>query len=229
MSNFIKSSIGQKVIVSATGAFLMFFVVVHLSINMTLILDDSGELFNIAAHFMATNPIIKIVEPILGIGFAVHIILAIWLTWKNYKARPIRYATQNNSESNSWASRNMFILGGLILAFLVLHLFHFFVKVKFTGDPLYTDIEINGEIMKNSYLLVSGVLKTSWTYCIIYSIAGILLGLHLSHGFWSAFQSMGLSNKVWEGRLKTVALIFATAIGAGFVIIPVYFMVFFLI
>jgi succinate dehydrogenase / fumarate reductase cytochrome b subunit len=117
----------------------------------------------------------------------------------------------------------MFILGGLIATFLVMHLFHFFVKMKFTGDPLFTDVVIDGENMKNGYLLVSTLFKTSLIYSIIYIIGAIFLGLHLFHGFWSAFQSLGMSNNHWLPRLKTVALVFAVVIGTGFSIIPLYF------
>ena len=76
MSNFLTSSIGKKIILSLSGLFLIAFLCVHLALNLLLIVDNSGELFNIGAHFMATNPIIKIVEPILAIGFIIHIILA---------------------------------------------------------------------------------------------------------------------------------------------------------
>ena len=75
MSNFLTSSIGKKIILSLSGLFLIAFLCVHLALNLLLIVDNSGELFNIGAHFMATNPIIKIVEPILAIGFIIHIIL----------------------------------------------------------------------------------------------------------------------------------------------------------
>ena len=74
MSNFLTSSIGKKIILSLSGLFLIAFLCVHLALNLLLIVDNSGDLFNIGAHFMATNPIIKIVEPILAIGFIIHII-----------------------------------------------------------------------------------------------------------------------------------------------------------
>ena len=83
MSNFLTSSIGKKIILSLSGLFLIAFLCVHLALNLLLIVDNSGELFNIGAHFMATNPIIKIVEPILAIGFIIHIILASILTLQN--------------------------------------------------------------------------------------------------------------------------------------------------
>ena len=97
MSNFLSSSIGKKVIMSLSGLFLIAFLCVHLTLNLFLIFDNSGELFNHGANFMATNPVIKIVEPILAIGFIIHIIWASILTLQNQKARPIKYAQRNQS------------------------------------------------------------------------------------------------------------------------------------
>ena len=90
MSNFLTSSIGKKIILSLSGLFLIAFLCVHLALNLLLIVDNSGELFNIGAHFMATNPIIKIVEPILAIGFIIHIILASILTLQVRSSQTIR-------------------------------------------------------------------------------------------------------------------------------------------
>jgi succinate dehydrogenase / fumarate reductase cytochrome b subunit len=221
--SLLKSSIGKKLIVALSGLFLMSFLVVHLLVNLMLIIDDTGVLFNKAAHFMATNPAIRIVEPLLALGFGVHIVYTLILTIQNMRSRPVRYAKSGSADEVSWASRNMFILGGLIATFLVMHLFHFFIKMKFTGDPLFTDVVIDGENMKNGYLLVSTLFKTSLFYSIIYVIGAIFLGLHLVHGFWSAFQSIGFANKNWLPRLKTVALIFAVIMATGFSIIPLYF------
>ena len=226
--NLFSSSIGKKVIVAVSGAFLMSFLIVHLAINLTLIIDDTGILFNSAAHFMATNPIIKIVEPMLALGFAIHILYTIILTVQNMRSRPVKYAQQDLSGASSWASRNMFILGGLVLTFLIMHLFHFFIKMKYTSDPLLNvEVLIDGALVKNGYLLVSTFFKEFLVYSIIYVVGAIFLGLHLVHGFWSAFQSLGLCNKIWLSRLQTVAVVFAVIIALGFSIIPIYFIIFF--
>ena len=128
MSNFLTSSIGKKIILSLSGLFLIAFLCVHLALNLLLIVDNSGELFNIGAHFMATNPIIKIVEPILAIGFIIHIILASILTLQNRGARPIKYDLRRQSGNCTWSSRNMYILGGLVLIFLFVHLWNFWLE-----------------------------------------------------------------------------------------------------
>ena len=224
MSSFFTSSVGKKMILSLSGVFLILFLCVHLMANMTLILDNSGDMFNVVSHFMATNLIIKIVEPILGLGFALHILLASWLTLQNRCARPIRYNRSEQSGNAGWTSRNMFILGGLILVFLGIHLYNFWWKIKFAGDPLLAEVSIDGVMMENSYALVTGLFKSSVIYGVIYILGGIFLGLHLTHGFWSAFQSIGLSNRIWRKRLEFLGYLFAFIMAAGFSIIPLYFM-----
>ena len=222
MSNFLSSSIGKKVIMSLSGLFLIGFLCVHLTLNLFLIFDNSGELFNHGANFMATNPVIKIVEPILAIGFIIHIIWASILTLQNQKARPIKYAQRNQSQNATWASRNMYILGGLVLVFLVIHIYNFWWNIKVTGN--LEAVVVDGVEMENTYLLVSSLFKSSIVYCGLYIAGAILLGLHLTHGFWSAFQSIGFSNDIWRKRLSALGYIFAVIIAVGFSIIPLYFM-----
>lgn len=224
MSNFLTSSIGKKVIMSLSGLFLISFLCVHLALNLLLIFDNSGELFNQGAHFMATNPIIKIVEPILALGFIIHIIWATVLTLQNQKARPVGYDKNSQCVNATWASRNMFILGGMVLVFLVIHLYNFWWNIKFPslGTPLSTIMVGNVE-MEDAYTLVASLFKSSIIYCLIYIVGAILVGLHLTHGFWSAFQSIGFCNDIWKKRLECVAYFFAIVLAVGFSIIPLYF------
>jgi succinate dehydrogenase / fumarate reductase cytochrome b subunit len=223
MSNFLTSSIGKKFFMSITGFFLMSFLVVHLSMNMLLIFDDSGELFNKGAHFMGTNPIIKIVEPVLAIGFILHILYGIYTWFGNFTARPVKYQKVNQSKASTWASRNMIILGALISIFLVLHLMNFWWKIKFAGDPSLAPLMVGGVEMENAYALVSGLFKTSLVYDLLYIAGAVFLGLHLTHGFWSAFQTIGWSNDIWRKRIEVVATVYAYIIAIGFSIIPLYF------
>lgn len=224
MSNFLTSSIGKKVIMSLSGLFLILFLCVHLSLNLLLIFDNSGSLFNQGAHFMATNPLIKIIEPILAIGFVVHIIMASILTLQNRRARPVKYARRNQSQNATWASRNMFILGAMILIFIVIHLYNFWWNIKFPslGTPLQP-ITVNGVEMDDTYALVAGLFKSDVLYCLVYILGAVFLGLHLTHGFWSSFQSIGFSNDIWRKRLEIVAYFVAIVFTAGFSIIPLYF------
>ncbi|MFA6400149.1 MAG: succinate dehydrogenase cytochrome b subunit [Salinivirgaceae bacterium] len=224
MSNFVSSSIGKKFFMSITGFFLMMFLSVHLTVNLLLIFDDTGVLFNQGAHFMATNPIIKIVEPLLAIGFLMHMIYAGYLTLMNQKARPVGYNKVDQSEASTWPSRNMFVLGTLITIFLVLHIMNFYWKLKVTENP-HPAVLIGGIEMEDTYSLVGGLFKNSLFYNLVYIAGAVFLGIHLTHGFWSAFQTMGWSGNIWRKRIELVGKIFAVLIAVGFSIIPLYFII----
>lgn len=224
MSKFIFASIGKKFIISVSGIFLMAFILVHLAVNLLLIFDDTGELFNLGAHFMTTNPVIRIVEPLLGLGFMIHILWTLAITFHNWRARPVKYNKQNTAVSSSWASRNMLILGSLITIFLVIHIINFFWVIKFNPHTL-PNVIIGGEEIEDTYTLVADLLKSSVLYCIFYILGGVMLGLHLTHGFWSSFQTLGLNNKNWMKRLEWIAHIYAIIVAVGFSVIPLYFMI----
>lgn len=224
MSKFLSASIGRKFLMSVTGIFLMLFIAVHLTINLLLIFDDSGELFNKGAHFMATNPAVKIMEPILGLGFLIHIIWSFIISYQNWRARPVKYKKQDLSNASSWSSRNMLILGALVLVFLVVHLINFYWVIKFAPETMQT-ATIGGIQMEDTYTLVASLFKSSILYDAIYVLGGILLGLHLTHGFWSAFHTLGLNNKNWQNRLQWVARVYAVVVAVGFSIIPLYFLI----
>lgn len=225
MSSFLNASIGRKVFMSLTGLFLIVFLCVHLTVNLFLTFDDTGNLFNVAAHFMATNPFIRIMEPILALGFIIHIIWSGWITLVNMNARPQGYAVGDKVVSWWAPSKNMFILGSLILIFLVIHIMDFWVKMRFTGDPLLdkaTGLEAG---VHNSYALVSYLFINNRIYDVLYIIGSLLLGFHISHGFWSAFQTIGINNIVWMKRLKNISLFFGYLFAIGFAAIPLYFII----
>ncbi|MGF7137869.1 succinate dehydrogenase cytochrome b subunit [Roseimarinus sediminis] len=223
--SFLSASIGRKFLMSITGLFLVSFIVIHLSINLLLIFDDSGELFNVAAHFMATNALIKVMEPVLALGFIIHIIWSLMISVQNMKARPIGYNKSSQRANSTWASRNMLILGALILVFLGLHIYDFWWKIKVSGSPLLEMSTGLEEGVHNTYALVSTLFMESTLYNLIYIAGGILLGLHITHGFWSAFQTIGLSNDIWRKRLYVLANIIGWIFAIGFSVIPIYFMI----
>ena len=224
MSSFISASIGRKFLMSITGLFLISFLCIHLTLNLFLTFDDSGQLFNLAAHFMATNPLIRIMEPILAIGFVVHIIWSGWITLENMRARPQKYAYGDQLLKWWEPAKNMFILGAMILIFLVIHITNFYIKMKWSGDPLLKEVIVGGVEMHNAYALVSN-LFLSRAYDLLYIAGGILVGLHISHGFWSAFQTIGFTNQIWLKRLKFLAVAVGILFAAGFSYIPIYFMI----
>ena len=231
MSNFFSSSIGEKFIMSITGLFLILFFFFYLTVNSMIVFDDTGALFNQAAHFMATDPLIGVIEPVLAIGLIAHFVFASIITFKNQQKRDInypglgRYKKYDGSAASTWTSRNMYILGALILIFLVIHLINFFWKMKYTGHPLLeTPTGLEGD-MENAYHLVT-TRFIEWKWLVAIYVAGaIALGLHLHHGVWSAFQSLGWSNRKWRRNWNGIGYLLAIVFAVGFAFIPLYVMI----
>lgn len=224
MKGFLNSSIGKKLIMSLSGLFLIVFLVVHVSLNLTMLLDPvNGEVYNRAANFMGTNPIMKVMEPILALGFLVHILYGFIVQFNNWSARgENKYAVVNQKESSTWSSRNMIWLGVFVFAFLVVHVINFYAKIKFTGVP---ETHVGGVEMHDTFNLVTGLFEM-WWYDLIYIIGFVALGLHLRHAFWSAFQTIGINNKIWRKRLEAIGNIYTLLVVIGFTIIPLYFLIF---
>lgn len=220
MTSFLNSSIGKKFLMSLSGLFLISFLLVHLIVNSMILFDSTGVLFNNAAHFMATNPIIRVVEPVLAIGFILHIIYAGILTLKNQWARPVGYAKEQAGNSSTWASRNMFVLGSLVLIFLVIHIADFFWKIRFTGSDLLEGSGVEG--VENTYKLVTSLFIEWWWIDVFYVFGAIILGLHLTHAFWAAFQTLGLSDIRWRKRLNVAGWVYTIIVAGGFAIIPLW-------
>ena len=203
------TSIARKIIMSLLGLFLVVFLAVHLGVNL-LLLSIDPDLFNAASHFMATNPVIQVMQYVLALGFILHIILGIVLTLENNSARPKGYAKNNSAVNSSLESRTMIYTGLLILLFLIIHMRNFFYVIKFGQVPTGGD-----------YVLVTDFFGI-WYYTVLYVVAFILLGLHLNHGFQSAFQSIGLNNKTWTPILKITGTIYSVVIAGGFSLIALY-------
>lgn len=219
MSNFFTSSIGKKLIMSAAGFFLAIFLLVHLGINLTLVFSDSTEIFNIAAHFMATCVLIKIMEIVLFGGLILHMIYGVVLWIQNLIARPIGYAKTNHSQT-SFFSKYMIHTAAVIGVFLVIHMMDFYFKVKIfhsVGTTLIDGKEYHdlGQVVIAKFHSV--------IYVIIYIISMIVLGFHLHHAFQSAFQTYGLEHKTYGPIIKSIGTIYSIVIALGFILIPVYF------
>ncbi len=219
MSNLFCSSIGKKLLMSISGLFLIIFLIVHLSINLLLLVPDGGVSFNLAANFMAL-PVIKYgLQPVLALGFVVHIIYGAMLTAQNNKARGnSKYSSGNNTKDVMWASKNMLVLGITILAFLGIHIVDFWVPLQITHGA--HQVTIAGVEMHDTYSLVSEALQNPIKVA-LYVIGSLGLALHLTHGFWSAFQTLGASNNIWRKRWTILGIIFAWVVGVSFCMIAV--------
>ena len=208
LKGFFNSSVARKFWMAITGVFLVVFLVVHLTVNLFLFI--SPELFNEASHFMATNPLIQVMQYVLAAGFIVHMMMGMKLTIQNRAARPVGYAYENAGASSSWASRNMIVTGGLIGVFLIIHMRHFFYEIKFTDN------------VTDDYILVTSLFSI-WYFTLLYVLAFVGLGIHLNHGFQSVFQSVGWKNSKWKGIMQIVGTLYSLFIALGFASIAIYF------
>ncbi len=219
MSTIFGSSVGKKLLMSLSGLFLVTFLIIHLSINLLLLVPDGGQMFNVAAAFMGM-PLIKYgLQPVLFGGFIIHIIYAAILTAENNKARgKDSYASGNKTKDVMWASKNMFVLGLTVTAVLVVHLIDYWVPLQITHNV--QSITINGVEMHNTYALVNETFSQPWRV-IVYIIGFLGLTIHLTHGFWSAFQTLGMSNNIWRKRWTVIGIAFAWIVGLGFSMIAI--------
>ncbi len=214
-SGFLSSSIGKKVVMGATGLFLVSFLVIHCFLNSLIFVNDSGALFNEGAHFMATNWLIRAMEVVLMLGIILHIVQALVLTLENKKARPVAYAKIDGAANSSWYSRSMGLLGTLLLIFLIIHLAHFWVKSRFTGLPI--DEETGHD---NLFIIMQKTFENLWVV-VLYCISMISLAYHLMHGFQSAFQTLGLNHKKYTPLIKTIGLWFSIIVPIIFAAMPI--------
>jgi succinate dehydrogenase / fumarate reductase, cytochrome b subunit len=216
MSTLFSSSVGKKLIMSLAGLFLIIFLLLHLGINLLVLLDDP-ETFNKAAHFMGSNPLIRIMEYVLFGGFLLHMIYGMILSLLNWLARPIRYKKANYSQT-SFFSKYMFHTSVVIAAFLVLHLLDFWVKARFLDKV--PDVIYEGEHYHDMATLVITRFKIAWVV-IAYVVTLLGLGFHLHHGFQSAFQTLGLNHPVYTPVIKGAGLLYTIVVTLGFIAIPV--------
>ena len=226
------SSIGKKFIQAVSGAFLIVFLLLHATINFFSVIDSftgkfcavaaddklfsAGDgLFKLGCDFMST-PVISIMVPVLALGFLVHIVYGCWLTFQNVRARGgfKRYEVSSKAAADSWSARNMFVLGIVILGIIFFHLFHFWAKMQMP-ELLHV-----GTFENNPYLLLTTVLG-KWWILVIYLIWFAAVWLHLIHGFWSMFQTVGWDGSVWFKRVKVIGIIFASLICLMFVTVGI--------
>ncbi len=213
-SALLKSSIAKKVAMALSGLFLITFLALHFFINMTSVF--SSETFNTMSHFMGYNPLIQFVmQPILVAGVVFHFVMGFILELKNRSARPVAYVKYNGAANASWASRNMIISGIVVLAFLGLHMYDFWV-----AEMNYKYIAVNA-INETRYYeeLVHKFVSPVRTG--LYSIAFLLLSVHLWHGFTSSLQSIGFDNKIGKS-LHTICYAFAIIVPFGFIFIALF-------
>ena len=212
-----QTTLVKKIFMALTGLFLSFFLIIHLGGNLQLLLPEpvAHSQFNNYSHLLSGNPLIKIVSYVLYFSLLYHIYDALILTLGNRKATNSSYGKDTRGAVSNWASRNMGILGSIILIFLIIHFKDYWYQYKFGELPLDTAGN------KDIYLIVMESFKVLW-YVVLYVVAFIALGFHLMHGVKSAVRTLGLYNQRYIQWVRNLGIAFSFIISLGFTIIPIF-------
>ena len=222
------SSVGRKFIMALTGAALVLFITFHCVMNSVAIFWPSA--YNVICEFLGANWYALVATMGLAALFVIHIIYAFWLTIQNRKARGAdRYAVTARPKGVEWSSQNMLVLGIVVVAFLALHLYHFWAKMQLVE---ITSHSINGwhqyegaSVPPTAGTLFIQEVFSQWWVLVTYLIGFAALWLHMTHGFWSMFQSIGWDSTVWIPRLKKISNWWTTIVVGLFAIQAVVFYV----
>ncbi|MCB0275456.1 MAG: succinate dehydrogenase cytochrome b subunit [Calditrichaeota bacterium] len=216
VSNAFRSTIVKKILMSLTGLGLVIFVLGHLIGNLSLLFGP--EPFNLYSHkLMSLGPLLWVIEIGLVAFFLIHAWNGISVSRHNRRSRPVRYAKTGDAggpSKKSLSSVSMIFTGIILLVFLVIHV------ATFKYGAYYTTV-IDGVEMRDLYKLVYQKFHDP-LYVFGYTGVMILLGFHLRHGFWSAFQSLGTNHPRYSGPIYTIGVVLAIVLAIGFIAIPLY-------
>ena len=205
ITSTLGSSIGKKLMMAITGFSFCGFLAAHLAGNLTIY--GGKDAFNsYAEHLHSLGPLLTVAELVLLTFFLVHVITGVTLFLQNLKARPTRYAVNKCAGGRTFGSATMPYTGALLLAFIVFHLlnFHFVDKSDTTIFHIVSDAFSN-----------TG-------YVVVYILAMVVAAIHVSHGFWSAFQTLGANHPKYMPLIRILGIGFAVVIGVGFGFLPIY-------
>ena len=205
LTDTLWTSVGKKLMMAVTGLFFCVFLVLHLAGNLTIYMGKDA--FNsYAEHLHSLGPLLTLAEWGLLIFAVIHISTGLLLFYQNFKARPERYAVNKQAGGRTLGSATMPYTGVILLLFVIYHLFNFHFV-----DKTHTTIF---QIVSNAFAQPS--------YVLIYTFAMIIAAVHVSHGFWSAFQTLGANHPKYTPFLRALSLVFSLIVGIGFGFIPVY-------
>src|SRR6201996_5382557 len=207
--SFWGSTIGKKIVMAVTGILMFAFVIGHLLGNLQ-VYEGPAKLNAYGAFLHSIGELLWPVRAILLTAIVLHIIATVQLGLRNKRARPIGYSVKK-AIASSYASRTMYWSGPIVLAFIIFHLLHLTAGYVHPGAAY-----IEGDVYHN---VVSGFQV--WWVSLSYIVAISLLGLHLRHGLWSMFQSLGIHQPLHTAALKQAALIIALLIVLGYISIPI--------
>ena len=218
----INSSVGRKVVMSITGASLVLFLLFHASMNLVAIISEEG--YNMICEFLGANWYALVATAGLAGLVVLHILYAFILTVQNYRARGSqRYAVSANQKDVSWASKNMLVLGVIVVLGIGLHLFNFWYKMQF-AEILHmagvADVDIANAT--NGVYWIKETFANP-IYVGFYLVWLAAIWFHLTHGVWSALHSLGLNNGIWMKRVKCISNIVSTLVVLMFAVVVVYY------
>ncbi len=205
------SSVGKKVVMSVSGIALILFLTFHAAMNVVVLFSEDA--YNGVCEFLGSNWYAVAGTLALAFLVALHFVYAFILTLQNRKARGNnRYAVTSRPEKVEWASQNMFVLGVIVILGLLLHLYNFWANMMFAELS-----GIEGDLMPTDG---SGYIAQTFgcpVYAVIYIVWLVALWFHLTHGFWSAFQTLGINGKIWFNRWKVIGSVYVTIVVLAFV------------
>lgn len=215
------SSIGRKVVMSVTGIALILFLTFHACMNVVALVSD--EAYNTVCEMLGANWYAVAATAGLAALVVLHFVYALILTLQNRKARGTsRYAVTSKPDKVEWASQNMFVLGLIIVLGIVLHLYHFWYNMMFA------------ELVNDGYAFANGLEASNGFGMILYTFANPVntmlylvwfaaIWFHMTHGFWSAMQTLGWSGKTWFERWRCIGNAYVTVVMLMFAAVAIYF------
>jgi len=224
MANLFCSSIGKKLVMSLSGLFLILFLLFHMSMNLVALISEPA--YNMVCEFLGANWYAVAGTMVLAAGAIIHILYAFVLFLSNRKARGgDAYAVTVRPKNVEWASQNMLVLGIVMGSFLILHLYHFWAKMQLVELQHIAGAQVDMTYAQDGVYWIKQTFQNP-VNVILYVVALVALWFHLTHGFWSALQTLGWNNLKWITRLQKISNVVATVICLGFAsIVIVYYIV----
>ena len=217
MISYFNSTIFRKTLAGLSGFFLVLFLLGHLLGNLQLFIpgEDGQKQFNEYALFMTTNPAVKILSALTYSSIILHTVLTLFLAFQSSNARDIKYLQSSGNANSTWGSKNMAVLGTLILVFIVIHMKSFWYEMHFGV------IGLDPWGNKDLHSVTVTAFNELW-YVLFYVLSMVVLAIHLKHGVESVFQTLGIKTRRYVSLIHKAAYGFALIVPAAFASIPIY-------
>lgn len=220
----LKSSIGRKVVMSVTGLALILFLTFHMSMNLVALF--SAEAYNMICEFLGANWYALVASIGLAVLMLLHIVYAFILNARNLRARGRdRYAVTGRPKGVEWSSQNMLVLGIIVLLGIGLHMFNFWAKMQL-AEICHMDVARFGIEGFDHPAKGTELIRYTFSqpiYVVLYAVWLVALWFHLTHGFWSALQTLGWNNTIWMNRVKCISNVVSTVLVGGFALVLIVF------